>query len=374
MSDHDSTEGMDPLAAAGSGAFKLLQTIASGRGGLTAVLFSKQLVAHDQRRLKMIGELARTDPGLRELLGLNNQLQLPEADPSAFEGDGAQPSVPQIVAAQEAGILPSEAGSRHPLWLRFYREEQQKQESTGRVLDAAKRELDRREEAGQQPAEEPVDATWASRFFEQAKLIQDAEMQEAWGRLLAEEVMKPGSVSPRSVQVLQGMDRRIASVWNKVVALSLRTSDAPEGPGRINLGLLPKFWIGKSAKVRQYDLIELQSAGLIGIMASAYTLSGLLGGPDVFSLPPYIVVSDPVDRDNSSPMEIFPFTPAGQDLANLVTEPTSLVHVKETADLLARHKTQVTVYNTGGMTLRRSADGSEKVYETGQIAQTAAPP
>ena len=189
MSDHDSTEGMDPLAAAGSGAFKLLQTIASGRGGLTAVLFSKQLVAHDQRRLKMIGELARTDPGLRELLGLNNQLQLPEADPSAFEGDGAQPSVPQIVAAQEAGILPSEAGSRHPLWLRFYREEQQKQESTGRVLDAAKRELDRREEAGQQPAEEPVDATWASRFFEQAKLIQDAEMQEAWGRLLAEEVI-----------------------------------------------------------------------------------------------------------------------------------------------------------------------------------------
>lgn len=52
----------------------------------------------------------------------------------------------------------------------------------------------------------PVDPDWAARFFDYAKDISDEEAQIVWAKILAGEIIKPGSFFKRTLSVLRNIE------------------------------------------------------------------------------------------------------------------------------------------------------------------------
>jgi len=61
------------------------------------------------------------------------------------------------------------------------------------------------------PDEHP-DEDWVSRFFNSAQDISSQEMQELWGRILAGEIRKPGSYSPRTLEFVKNLTKGEAEI------------------------------------------------------------------------------------------------------------------------------------------------------------------
>lgn len=71
---------------------------------------------------------------------------------------------------------------------------------------------------------EPVGDEWVSRFFEDAPRVSNEELRKVWGRLLAGEVSKSGSVSLRTLDVVRNLAPREAAAFARVATLRI-------GPG-----------------------------------------------------------------------------------------------------------------------------------------------
>lgn len=57
---------------------------------------------------------------------------------------------------------------------------------------------------------------WTVRYFESAKFVSDEQMQLFWGKLLAEEVMQPGSFSLRTLNILSHMSSAEARLFSSL--------------------------------------------------------------------------------------------------------------------------------------------------------------
>jgi hypothetical protein len=70
----------------------------------------------------------------------------------------------------------------------------------------------------------PVDEDWILHFFENAQDVCDAEMQQLWGRLLANEVATPQSYSKRTLQFLKTMDKQEALAFASLCSFAFADS------------------------------------------------------------------------------------------------------------------------------------------------------
>ncbi|WP_405569050.1 DUF2806 domain-containing protein [Winogradskyella sp. Asnod2-B02-A] len=107
---------------------------------------------------------------------------------------------------------------------------------------------------GESVSEEPVDDDWRTRFFAKAQDVTNEEMQEIWGKILAEEVTQPGKISFRTLEVISNISRAEATLFTKACKLAL------------NDGMILK--INSDSAFDKYginytDLLILRSAGLI---------------------------------------------------------------------------------------------------------------
>jgi hypothetical protein len=62
---------------------------------------------------------------------------------------------------------------------------------------------------------EPVDNTWTKKFFEKAKYVNDEDMQILWAKILSGELEKPGSVSLKTLQIVENMNKNEAQLFLK---------------------------------------------------------------------------------------------------------------------------------------------------------------
>ncbi len=74
------------------------------------------------------------------------------------------------------------------------------------------------EEVGDKVSDEPVDANWRAHFFEKARNVSTEEMQKIWGKILAGEVMKPGTVSLRTLDIVSKLTSDEARFFEKYCA------------------------------------------------------------------------------------------------------------------------------------------------------------
>ena len=61
-----------------------------------------------------------------------------------------------------------------------------------------------------------LDNDWLSHFFDRCRLVSDRQMQELWGRLLAEQANTPGRFSKRTVDLLHTMDASDAKSFEQL--------------------------------------------------------------------------------------------------------------------------------------------------------------
>lgn len=93
-------------------------------------------------------------------------------------------------------------------------------------------------------------ATWTSRFWECAKGVRDEEAMQQWGKLLAEEVKNPESISLKTLDILRTINSRDAKIFFQLAPYVID-----------NLFILEDTI--KTLDIKYYDLITLEYVGLI---------------------------------------------------------------------------------------------------------------
>jgi uncharacterized repeat protein (TIGR03899 family) len=88
-------------------------------------------------------------------------------------------------------------------------QEYRRQQNIESVLGKAQRSLP------QEVSDQPVDPDWISRFFLECQDVSNEQLQDVWARLLANEVATPGAVSRRTLSILQQMDSKDASIFQR---------------------------------------------------------------------------------------------------------------------------------------------------------------
>jgi uncharacterized protein DUF2806 len=71
----------------------------------------------------------------------------------------------------------------------------------------------------------PVEEDWTSRFFEECKDISNSEMQTLWARILAREVTRPGSFSPRTLTIVRDLTRDDAKLFSQLCSFIWEIDD-----------------------------------------------------------------------------------------------------------------------------------------------------
>ena len=65
----------------------------------------------------------------------------------------------------------------------------------------------------------PVDDDWMDRLLNNAKEVSSATMQFIWGRILAGEVVAPGSFSKRTLDIIRNLSQKEAATFQKIIPL-----------------------------------------------------------------------------------------------------------------------------------------------------------
>ena len=77
---------------------------------------------------------------------------------------------------------------------------------------------------------EPVSEDWTSRFFEECQDISGEQMQQIWARLMAGQVARPGSFSPRTLSVVRDLTKYDANLFAKLCGCSWSFPGTTTGP------------------------------------------------------------------------------------------------------------------------------------------------
>ena len=103
-------------------------------------------------------------------------------------------------------------------------------------------------------SEKPVDEDWRTRFFNKAQDVTSDEMQEIWGKILANEIASPNTVSLRTLDIVSNLSKTEAEVFQRVASLSFAT------------GCILKYNSENAFEefnVKYSDLLTLRAAGLL---------------------------------------------------------------------------------------------------------------
>lgn len=197
-------------------------------------------------------------------------------------------------------------------------QEEQRQTNLEAIIDAA---------AAATPesvSSEPVDETWANRFFSAAADVSHEQMQAVWGKILAAEVASPGSYSLRALETLRNMS----------------TSEAQRFQHLCTLLLVPNvvYKVGLVGGLEPYgptfnDILVLRAAGLV---ADSDMLSSVLQLPSFFKYHDRILLVRDKDeqsltRQKTVQLESFVLTPVGAELSKLVERKANWQYVQHLA-------------------------------------------
>jgi hypothetical protein len=126
-------------------------------------------------------------------------------------------------------------------------------------------------------SDEPVSEDFIYRFFDDCEGISEAQMQQIWGKLLAGEVVRPGSFHPRTLGIVKDMRAEDVQLFIKLCRFALAMD------GQDLRVLLFDHRDPLYAGLSFDDLRHLESLGLISYSGiSGYGVDGL---PPKFSLP-----------------------------------------------------------------------------------------
>lgn len=107
-----------------------------------------------------------------------------------------------------------------------------------------------------------IDGDWLSQFWRAAENVSREDVRRFFARLLAKEIVHPGSISPITLSVLSSLTVRAAKLFEQFCRMSIKEAENvfvihPQVYVFQHIGPLDEFGI------TLYDLYELESFGLI---------------------------------------------------------------------------------------------------------------
>jgi hypothetical protein len=135
--------------------------------------------------------------------------------------------------------------------LRQNYQEIQKQQNIESVIMVAAEQLKDEERV----SDEPVDADWATRFFNIVGEVSNEEVQHIWGKILAGEIKTPGTFSLRTLESLRNLSQKEAEVFSEVAGFVFRKGT--------HCFIIANQVINYKFGLRFEDIVLLEGCGLI---------------------------------------------------------------------------------------------------------------
>ena len=106
------------------------------------------------------------------------------------------------------------------------------------------------------PVEKP-DEDWVTRFFDAAQDISSEQMQDLWGRVLAGEIMRPGTYSLRALDFMRNLTLEDAEALQKIGNFVVKSMDTAF------VVVQDKMWLQKERDIYPLSHFKLGEIGLM---------------------------------------------------------------------------------------------------------------
>lgn len=162
-------------------------------------------------------------------------------------------------------------------------------------------------------SENPVDEDWRTRFFKKAKDVSNEEMQEIWGKILAQEVSNPGNISFRALDIVSNLSKNEAELFQTTCSLvsgnkaiyKLKNSTALEEFG-----------------LSYPNLMKLREAGLLhdsdNLIANLPVIEAIEGAPLILAGYLYVIKSKSEPQPEKIILQQLVLTQAGSELCSML--------------------------------------------------------
>jgi hypothetical protein len=239
---------------------------------------------------------------------------------------------------------------------RVEHQERKRQTSIEQIAVLAMRELQAKEVA---PAS--VDPDWLTRFFSAAQDVSNERMQPLWGRLLAEEVARPGTFTLRALDILRNLNAAEADMFDRFCGCVI-------GKHSVLLPFLQLTNLDECAGLSPQDLLRLEDAGLIDQRAGMWTRvdAAATSTIDHFRSTTLAIGNDrsqivvEAPRPISTDFECIRLTPSGATLLKIVPAKGNVKYLRNLRKVLKARGFSVTVYE-------------ENAFQADEIAARAIP-
>lgn len=324
-----------------AGILKLLGTVAQNQGFLNAYFLSKKVRENRQLDILSDAELVRRlNPGKEVELRIENGVHTVVPVERHLQ---QLPPFPAPAQLAEGGDIAQLAGNGDVrLWETFVHQHRQEQGNVEAVLEHAAEEVLSQADAGIDASDVPVDQTWAKRFFGSAKHVSDPEMQRFWGRLLASEVITPGSFSTRTVRAVEGLTPEIAQLFEKV-AQSVLVGEVPiQGKTVPHSYFIPiERW--KLHDVKYKNILDLSHYELISTDTSTYKIKNDTEDVGLIKCGDYHLLVETPSGISDIKLSVRFLTVAGSELLALVRSAPDLDYANKVARKIHELKASVRV-------------------------------
>lgn len=120
-------------------------------------------------------------------------------------------------ALKNNGSVLSEEQLQHTI-ARIFGQELRRQENIDAIANIALAALD---ESKLLSVKEKVDTDWLTRYFNIVQDVSDDELRNAWGKILSQEIMSPGSYSLRTLNTVSNLSKKEAELFTSIGSLVL---------------------------------------------------------------------------------------------------------------------------------------------------------
>lgn len=156
-----------------------------------------------------------------------------------------------------------------------------------------------------QVSDEPVNPDWFARWRREACLIGKPEMQEIWGRILAEEVKNPHAISLKTLDILKNITGEDARLFCKIVRY------------RINY-IIPL----PGATIRAYEMSEilsLQDLSLVSLLTPGIYITPIVSTEEdsIFICNGFVLFFPKAGEIALDPPAAVNITDAGKEILNV---------------------------------------------------------
>lgn len=196
-------------------------------------------------------------------------------------------------------------------------QEMKKQQNIESVIGKAYDQLANEEVA----SEKPVDPDWVNEFFDNVANVSNDNMQMIWAKLLAGEVLNPGSFSLRTLATLKNLSQNEATLFSQITPYILGNI-MQHNANIVSYFLFSDFDLLNRNHIQYSNILLLSDAGLFNIPGN--TMINFHMKPEQSTL---IIGSNKSIRiENKSSQEVslcysaFPLTEAGTQLLPIASQ------------------------------------------------------